>query len=256
MYLKASSFVLMIPVTWLSLGFVNQSEVGLQTHIVNILAIFISLLMLQLARWWLESNEDEFAGRAPIKNGIFDLMGNVGIFVLCYTSTFKLSPIHIAAGAILASASVVRILKYRIYDDLYRHRIYRKGSRKYSSPQGPGHALLRFLLDHLLRSYLYTAFSFTIFQLLLMMNSLYGTNMVVSDSFLVSNPSGNPFMDFVYFNIVTLATVGYGDIRPVSATAKLTCSIEILFAFLVLTTLFTSLMSRFQNIAAQDTSVN
>lgn len=252
MYFKVTLFVVMIPVTFLSLSAVAQRDVGLETHLVNIGLIFGTLLALQLARWWLESKEDRGAGNAPIKHGVFDLLGNLGIFILCYTATFRLNSLHITVGAFLAILNIARILKYRIYDDIYRHGIYRKGSRRYSSPTGPGHALLRFLLDHLLRSYLYTAFSFTILQLLLMKNSLYGKNLVDNDAFLVSSPSGNPFVDFVYFNVVTLATVGYGDIRPVSAVAKLTCSIEILFAFLVLTAVFTSLMGRFQTIAAQD----
>jgi voltage-gated potassium channel Kch len=87
-----------------------------------------------------------------------------------------------------------------------------------------------------------------------MNDPLYGMQKVTDDAFQVSNPSGNPLVDFFYFNVVTLATVGYGDISPVSALAKVICSMEILFAFIILTAILTTLIGRFQKIADQDDS--
>jgi voltage-gated potassium channel Kch len=49
-----------------------------------------------------------------------------------------------------------------------------------------------------------------------------------SESFFVQHSSGSNSIDFLYFSIVTIATVGYGDITPVTTTAKILTSIEIL----------------------------
>lgn len=242
----------MIFIIWSSLIKVEQTKVRLEIHLQNICAIFISLFVLQVARLWLERKETESTGRAPIRKSIFDLIKNFMLFVTCYVSTFRLNRFYIAVGMILALVSVARILKYRIYDDIYRYKIHLPGSQRYVIPGEAGHVLLRCLLDHLPRAYLYTAFSFTIFQLLLMSDPLYGMQKVTGDAFQVSNPSGNPLADFFYFNVVTIATVGYGDISPVSALAKVICSMEILFAFIILTAILTTLIGRFQKIADQD----
>ncbi len=79
-YFKLTLFALMIAVTWLSLNSVNQTDVGLQIHLVNIGLIFASLLVLQVARRWLESKKYEDTGRAPIRSGLFDFLGNLGVF--------------------------------------------------------------------------------------------------------------------------------------------------------------------------------
>lgn len=245
-YSKPLLFLLMIPLAWLALAKAKQMENGLTIYLTNIGAIFIALFVLLIARWWLESKERG----ALFKIGVLDLMGDMAIFVICYTATFTTSWVPTGAGILLATFNLARILKYRIYNDIYLHKRYREGSQKYARPGEPVHALLRGVLDHLPRSYLYTAYSFAIFQMLSMNNPLYGTHS--DDAFQALSPSGNPLVDFVYFNIVTLATVGYGDMSPVSALAKLTCSIEILFGLMVLAAIFTMMMGKFQSIAGQE----
>jgi hypothetical protein len=42
------------------------------------------------------------------------------------------------------------------------------------------------------------------------------------------------WQDSIYFSIVTLATVGYGDILPLSHVARWLCSIEIVCGFVIL----------------------
>jgi hypothetical protein len=231
---------------------VEKTTVGLTVHLQNICAIFITLLALQIARWWLESKETEVAGRSPFGKGLFDFAANFIIFVTCYTSTFQLNRFYMCVGALLAALNAARILKYRIYDDIYLRKIHRPGSPWLIVPGDVGHLLLRCLLDMLPRAYLYTAFSFTIFQLLLLNDPLYGGQKVIGDAFQVSTPSGNPLADFFYFNVVTISTVGYGDISPVTAFAKIICSMEILFALIVLAAILTTLLGRFQKIADQD----
>jgi hypothetical protein len=57
-----------------------------------------------------------------------------------------------------------------------------------------------------------------------------------SQSFNVQNSSGSLSFDFWYFSVVTFATVGYGDITPVSIPAKSLTIIEVFnsMTFLIL----------------------
>lgn len=41
------------------------------------------------------------------------------------------------------------------------------------------------------------------------------------------------FVNFLYFSIVTISTVGFGDITPVRLIARLTVTIEIVFEFII-----------------------
>ena len=151
----------------------------------------------------------------------------------------------------LASLNIARVLVFRIYDDVYRNNLYhRKKTEGQLGSLHPGQVFLRGILDLIPRAYLYTAFSFTVFQLILMDNPLYGSTPPGKGAdFAISNPSGNPFADFFYFNVVTLSTVGYGDISPVTAIAKAMSSVEIIFAFIILASLFGLIIGRFQQLA-------
>ncbi len=234
-----------------SIAYVNTDVVGRAVHLHNLIGIFLVVLALQVARWWLESSETEFAGRSPVRKGALDIIGNTIIAAACYVGTFHLNRALTTVGAILAMWNLVRLVKYRIYDDIYLHRIHESKSPWLVVPGDAGHTLLRSLLDQLPRAYLYTAFSFTTFQLLLMKDALYGPNSVSHDAFQVTTPSGNPFVDFFYFNIVTISTVGYGDISPLSSSAKMLCAGEMLFSLIVLAALLTTLLGRFLRIADQ-----
>lgn len=48
-----------------------------------------------------------------------------------------------------------------------------------------------------------------------------------NSAFLMTSPTENQFADFIYFTFVTLSTLGYGDITPVSPIAR---SIAIFFS--------------------------
>lgn len=51
-------------------------------------------------------------------------------------------------------------------------------------------------------------------------------------------------LDALYFTLVTLATVGYGDITPQSQSARLVVILQILYALVLLTSAGTALTSR------------
>lgn len=61
--------------------------------------------------------------------------------------------------------------------------------------------------------------------------------------FTVSSSSASMFIDFLYFTTVTLATLGYGDIVPISATARLLLTFEVFSGTFFLIFLFGAIVS-------------
>ncbi|MBF0458631.1 MAG: ion transporter [Nitrospirae bacterium] len=220
-------------------------------HYLNVGGIAVLIFLLQVVRLYFEDKEKEGFGKAPLIYGIHNLIRNVILLSICYVSTmnfdypfdfcsFKIFPLA-WAGRIIAALNVAMIIKYRIYDDVFRYSLYSNKSVRYVSSH-PGHTLMRGLLDHILRAYLFSAYSFAILQMSLMNEH--------KDAYIVAHTSNNRLVDFFYFNIVTMATVGYGDITPVSAFAKLLTIFEIIFSLLVLATVVMLLVARFQKISS------
>ncbi|MFF5342073.1 potassium channel family protein [Streptomyces althioticus] len=54
-------------------------------------------------------------------------------------------------------------------------------------------------------------------------------------------------LDALYFTMVTLATVGYGDITPRGQTARLVTILQILYSFIFLTAAATALTNHLRN---------
>jgi len=137
-------------------------------------------------------------------------------------------------GILFAIFNIARVLKFRIYDDIDWHKIYGGTSDRYTVPDKDSHLVLRGILDHIPRAYLYIAFSFTILQLLIMKSPWY-VGPEIADAFVIKNSSGNPFVDFFYGNV---PIVGYGEISPRSALAKLVGYLGFMFMYLVFPLIF------------------
>ncbi|WP_443043956.1 potassium channel family protein [Streptomyces sp. NBC_00322] len=58
-------------------------------------------------------------------------------------------------------------------------------------------------------------------------------------------------LDALYFTVVTLATVGYGDVVPGSQTARLVTMFQILYSFVVLTAAATAVTRRVRRRAGE-----
>ncbi|MFJ6075285.1 potassium channel family protein [Streptomyces sp. NPDC093065] len=58
-------------------------------------------------------------------------------------------------------------------------------------------------------------------------------------------------LDALYFTVVTLATVGYGDITPRGQSARLVTILQITYSFVFLTAAATALTTRLRNIVAR-----
>ncbi|MCB2226681.1 MAG: hypothetical protein KQH53_08380 [Desulfarculaceae bacterium] len=107
---------------------------------------------------------------------------------------------------------------------------------------------MRGLFVSFLKAYIDTVFSFSIFQIMLFKFD--------DNAFNITNKSGSIFLDFLYYNIVTVATIGYGDIVPVSIAAKLLCILEIFLGILVLGTIIILIIWRYQNIVLDKDNIS
>jgi len=227
---------------------VDTIQVAITVHFNNFIAIALVVISLHVLRVLLDRNEHGAFTASSFKKNSKDGLQNIFGFYVCYTATFSFSEYYSIAAVILAVLNIGRVLIFRVYRDIYIDRVYHKSSKVIEN-RYPGQILIRGMLDRVPRAYIYTAFSFTIFQLILVNDPFYGFNAPSNDHFRIYNPSGNPFADFFYFNIVTLSTVGYGDISPITAVAKALTSVEIIFSFIILASLFVLIVGRFQQVA-------
>ena len=67
-------------------------------------------------------------------------------------------------------------------------------------------------------------------------------------AFIISNPSPSAYFDFFYYSLVTITTVGYGDIVPAIWVSKAFVIAEILFGLGFVLLLFTMLISLYIDI--------
>lgn len=239
----------------------DLKKVSFEVHATNIVSIKLVASLLFGVRYWLESKEAKLYGRtrkqtlergaATFNDGLIDLRRNLIIFLVCYTSSFKINNWYVAAGIIFATFSMARIIYFRVYKDIYVHKMYRPNSERHIVPNkegrdDEGHVFLRGILDMLPRAYLYTAFSFTIFQLLILNEPLYGSTRVMNDAYVIDHSSGNPFVDFFFF---TLIPGGFGDIIPRSALAKTISSLPAIINFILVSSIAASFGGRFLSVA-------
>jgi hypothetical protein len=67
-------------------------------------------------------------------------------------------------------------------------------------------------------------------------------------AFAISHSSGFQYFDFIYYSVVTITTVGYGDILAVTWPAKLFAMTEIIFGLGYVLLLFTMLITVYVDI--------
>jgi hypothetical protein len=59
----------------------------------------------------------------------------------------------------------------------------------------------------------------------------FDTNPTGERPFTIMHASNNLLVDFIYFSVVTVSTVGYGDILPVAVLPKLVSIFQILLGY-------------------------
>jgi hypothetical protein len=228
-------------------------RVGLSSHFWNLLGILIFFIVLQIMRFLAERTEEVGQGKAPLSKAIFDFIKDTLAFWIAYISIYGGNIALELAGIVIAGAIILAVIKYRIYDDIFKYNLYSEDNRRYVGKH-PGHFLVHSFVDHLPRAYLYVAFSFTILDLSLIQIAPARMQPIFKMTSVITSITPEHFIDFVYFNVVTMATVGYGDITPVSPVAKLMCAFEILFTIILMTSIITLILNRFQRMASSKNS--
>lgn len=244
-------------VIFTALYLVPNSIIPLHVHLANIAVVALVFVLLHSIRSAIAVVDDRITSankqwnpvltRSVLLKNLNDCTQNVLGYTVCYVATFSISPVLGLAGVMLAALSVWRVLGFRIYDDFFRY-VRDPSKRKLKDARL---SLLQGIFDLVPRIYVYTILSFACIQLILMRNPLYDSKGPIDDHFVVLSSSGNPFADFIYYNVVTLSTTGYGDIIPKTVLAKGLTTIEILFGMIVLASLAAIIVSRAQSSFSQ-----
>lgn len=219
------------------------------TAIANYLALVAVLAVLELLRIFLDRHED--SALAHTQGGkhwkyASDFGANATLYAGLYAAVLHPSyPAYAVAGWLLCAANLFRVLKYRIYDDLYRRQLALTGSYRSSDQVTPGQApphvtLLQGLYNVFLRTYIYVSTTYAFAYLLLVSNSPSGA----SAAFKFEKSSGNLFVDFFYYSVFQLGMGGYGEIAPASVHAKLLSASEMLFGYLILGSILALILGR------------
>ena len=216
---------------------------------VNFIGSFLAFLFMQVLRVFLEqldikARDRKFGFTVTIflKNAS-DLFMNLTLFfgiyvIIIYVSVSTSEKEYWSyawAGYTLSILSIIRILKFRIIDDLFRRRLGQGGS--FIGPTtSVSTTLLQGIYNFLFRAYFMIAFSFACIYLLIYFNN--GLPSTGNAPFEIAHPSGDLLVDFIYFSVVTMSTVGYGDILPVTAIPKLVSIFQILLGYFFLGSTF------------------
>jgi len=207
----------------------------------NLLGLIIILFILQIFRITFDAIEAKYANGdmrlgANLQKNISDLFANIVFFTGIYFSILYSKNEYISIlGYSLCILNILRVIKYRLIDD-FRRALGKGGS--YIGPKSdPVATLYQGLFNILTRSYFYIVISFTCIYLILLQGE-YNNILFKFDKI-----SGNIFVDFLYYSIVTISTVGFGDITPIDVLPKLITSIEIILGYFILTTIFSLVIS-------------
>jgi hypothetical protein len=236
-------FVLIIVFSSYSYAFLTRpQESPLRPYDVpNVVGLFFAFFFLQSLRIILDQLDVKarvgrfnFNKTALYKNS-GDMIIECTVFGAIYTtiaytaadcSSHKL---YTLIGLLLSTLPIFKVLKYRIYDDLYKRWLHRGGSF-IGDPTSPPSTLLQGIYNVLFRAYFAIALSFASIYTLLYYYNLH-TSETRYITFSINNASGNMFVDFIYFSIITMSTVGYGDISPVGVVPKLLCAFQVLLGY-------------------------
>jgi hypothetical protein len=146
-------------------------------------------------------------------------------------------------GYIFCAFTLFKVAKYRIYDDLFKRALGRNKGSYIGLSSNPAANLLQGLFNVLLRAYFYVTVTFGCIYALMIGGSYSTADGILNIG--ETGRSGNVFVDLVYFSVVTISTVGYGDISPKATSAKLLCMCEILLGYFFIGMLLATILGRF-----------
>ncbi len=253
---KTSYFVRIIRLAFLLLAllFIGYSfKLGYsEHHLYNLIGLIAFVLLLGFLRglldYWDLTSANMPVSQQNIQN-IRDISWNCIVFFGIYTAFMhSKNDLYRWSGYLLCAFNIFRIVKYRFYDDLFKRRMLDDTTSFYDYAQDARINLAQSLFNLLLRSYSYITISYGCIYAL-----MYNGGQPTHIMFDYKNSSGSELIDFIYFSVITLSTVGYGDITPIHWVAKLLCISEILIGYLFIGTLMAMILNRFKMTSQKNT---
>ncbi len=173
-----------------------------------------------------------------------DTFWNTCVFIAIYAALmYAKNDLYRWSGYLLCSFNIFRMIKYGFIDDIILGLMNKP--RTGSPPQNQGIILTEGLFSRVLRTYLYISVSYGCIYTL--MNLAHQNS---SDPwFSYDKHSCSDLLDFIYFSVVTLSTVGYGDISPIHWIPKLLSLSEILIGYFFISALMALILSRYNSYA-------
>jgi hypothetical protein len=207
----------------------------------SVVGVFIVVFLFWIIRSFLKKRKT-----FEHYSSFVDSLSEFVLLSIAYLSSISGKVLYSYSGieiAIIFTIKQIMRMRYRIYDEIF---VARTDFPK--SEISIKHAFARDLLDRIPSVWLNIAYCFSIINLnmVVKIGGNNGADLTGVD-YIINYPTSSRLADFLYFNIVTMATVGYGDIIPVSISARLLCVLQILISIFILSSLIQLLWGNYQN---------
>lgn len=223
-----------------------SSEFGL-IHLTNIVIIILCAVGIEIIRLVVVVFSKTIYLMTLVVHCAIGAVINASLFSFAYVGVNSDSRVLQVFAMVIVIASIGRVFKYRFVDDFTilkgSARLYPfiSAQSQYVEPLDKGdrvwfgNVLMDRIFDKMLRSYVFVVLCFALICNFLVGSDLYGIREEWGSDvdFTNSTPSGNVFVDFLYYAVVTVTTVGYGDVTPRSVLARIVASIMIIAAYLL-----------------------
>ena len=242
---SANIFMFLVALFYLSAFYLRYSENPY--HVINLIGLSLFAIFISVFRSGMDLFDSKFAKKdykPYIIQNFRDGMWNVVFFLSTYSAVVYVDNDGFRySGYLLCTFNIFRYFKYRFWDDLFDRTLSCENSYL-GHKSNPNIALAQGLFNLLLRTYLFIAYSFGCIYILMAHGEYEQSPLIFKIS--QDTRSGDILVDFMYFSIITMSTVGYGDISPVAASAKFVCIFQIIFGYLFIGSVFALVISRYQ----------
>ena len=174
----------------------------------------------------------------PLKRVVFRRIGDFLVQSLLLSSAYLLACLAWPHAALLSTVFClvgIGFISRHLLGHIFVGRGFLGADRAFS-PQvvASGYYL------HFIRNYMYITWLFACCAL-----GLHSHSLAEGPAYLVTNSSGSNLVDFLYYTVVTMSTLGYGDINPVSKGAKLLAVLQVFVGVFILLTYAGAIISHY-----------
>lgn len=206
------------------------SEYEMDSYILGVIFIILSMFIMEIPKLlsiilgWQKAISQE-----NIKGPIRDWILNCSIFLAMMSGVYTQNLFLDIISWIFFAFNIIRISRFQIFGEiLFANKLWIKRKTSFN----PMSIFFHGVVGAIVKAFFFTILGFSIGCLLIIGDQAHYYDRI--RDFSINNPSGYVLIDFVYFAAITITTVGYGDISPISVEAKLFCAAMILFSYVIL----------------------